>query len=95
MDREDKHIEVSLQFLTIPTTFQTKDPRMPDLAMCNATNCANSKTCRRSPDSGTVPDVYRQTWTNFMPEEKDGKRPDCHAYWMVPMDVIRERRRAN
>lgn len=85
----------SLHFLTIPTTYQTKDPRMPDITMCNATNCANSKTCRRSPDSGTIPDEYRQTWTNFMPGVIDGKRPDCHAYWMVPMDVIRERRRAN
>lgn len=67
---------------------------MPDITMCKATNCANSKTCRRSPDSGTIPDEYRQTWSNFMPEEKDGKRPDCHSYWMIPMDVIRERRNA-
>lgn len=63
---------------------------MVDICMCDAHDCPNSKTCRRSPDSGTVPDAYRQTWSNFKQEGKD-----CHAYWMIPMDVIRERRRAN
>lgn len=68
---------------------------MVDICMCKSTDCANSKTCRRSPDSGTVPDEYRQTWTDFKPPMVDGRQLDCNAYWMIPMDVIRERRRAN
>ena len=73
-----------------PADAGSERSKMVDICMCDAHDCPNSKTCRRSPDSGTVPDAYRQTWSNFKQEGKD-----CHAYWMIPMDVIRERRRAN
>lgn len=88
MDRENKHIELSLSFLTIKTTYPDREQNMPDIRMCESKTCENRKACRRSPDSGTVAGP-RQSWSNF---KEEGKA--CSAYWMIPMDVIRERRNA-
>lgn len=58
---------------------------MPDFAMCSNSECPNTKTCRRHPDSGTVPDPIRQCWGTFNWRQ-------CNAYWMLTMDSIREKR---
>lgn len=35
---------------------------MPDIWMCATTTCPKRKTCRRCPESGTVPNGERQSW---------------------------------
>jgi hypothetical protein len=62
--------------------------KMSDIMMCTSITCENRMNCRRSPDSGTKPNPYRQSWCDFDPA-------GCQSYWMVDMDVIRERRRGD
>jgi hypothetical protein len=38
---------------------------MPDITMCSNSECRASHKCRRSPDSGTVPNVLYQSWGKF------------------------------
>ena len=53
---------------------------MPDITMCDNTECPLAESCLRNERSGTVPDQYHQSWTHFAPD-KDGK---CYAqYWFV------------
>jgi len=49
---------------------------MPDITMCQATNCERSSTCKRHTDSGTVPCPWRQSYAGFVPE-------GCVMYWEV------------
>lgn len=56
------------------------------MIMCTSTTCENRATCKRSPDSGSKPlEGKQQEWRDFNPT-------NCPAYWLVDMDVIRERR---
>lgn len=40
---------------------------MPDITMCNNKTCWLRNGCERSPDSGTKPQTFRQSWTEFKP----------------------------
>lgn len=53
---------------------------MPDIAMCDATNCNKSKTCRRHPHSGTWPDGDHQYWLNLQDIS------NCEYYWEIKKD---------
>jgi hypothetical protein len=47
---------------------------MPDITMCTAKNCDKSAACYRHEDSGTEPNPYRQSYSDFNPE-------NCGHYW--------------
>ena len=51
---------------------------MPDISMCDVTNCNKSKTCRRHPHSGTRPDGDHQYWL-LMQTVPD----NCELYWEI------------
>jgi hypothetical protein len=55
---------------------------MPDISMCPTTQCPLAKTCKRSPESGTKPDKYGQTWVFYQPTV-EGDTVKCEAYWPV------------
>jgi hypothetical protein len=38
---------------------------MPDITMCANLECPLSKICRRSSNSGTIPDPVNQSWAYF------------------------------
>jgi hypothetical protein len=48
---------------------------MPDISMCQVTDCDRSARCRRHRDSGTIPSEMQ--WY-MMPEERGAK---CVHFW--------------
>jgi hypothetical protein len=52
---------------------------MPDISMCNSSQCNYTKTCHRHMDSGTIPTPKRQSWF-----QNTGVNDDCDMYWPVP-----------
>jgi len=58
-------------------TNKTGQTFMPDITMCDNRNCPVSRSCHRSPLSGTQPSQYRQAWSIF----KGGS--GCDGYWSI------------
>lgn len=61
---------------------------MPDIAMCNNTECPLATTCKRSPSSGTVANPYRQSYSSWQPtfvglSDHEPSHPGwvCDGYW--------------
>ena len=61
---------------------------MPDYAMCDDDRCPYRKQCRRSPDSGTRPDGYKQTWGFFVKRGDDSEPSNCDGWW--PASTLRQ-----
>ena len=53
---------------------------MPDITMCGTADCPKRSTCYRSPDSGTRPCEWRQSWSMFGWQDRMGSF-DCPHYW--------------
>jgi len=53
---------------------------MPDFTMCATADCPLASTCKRSPESGTVPDPHWQSWARFEWREKWLSGPRCDYY---------------
>lgn len=53
---------------------------MPDISMCQNVRCPSRTTCRRSADSGTVPDAYAQAYSVFIHSHSTGR---CENYWPI------------
>jgi len=54
---------------------------MPDISMCTTIECRKSDRCYRSPNSGTTPTPYRQSW--FSNLEKDTDEKPCRYFCSV------------
>lgn len=54
---------------------------MPDIMMCDATNCEKAVTCYRNVASGTEPDPYMQTY--WLRDESSPSGDICENYWKV------------
>jgi len=52
---------------------------MPDISMCTNEDCRKSSLCKRHADSGTLPNVYCQTYITFNPMT-DG---NCDYFWDI------------
>lgn len=48
---------------------------MPDITMCAANNCKLSSKCYRHKDSGTKPNPFRQSYSDF------GWQKPCKQFW--------------
>lgn len=49
---------------------------MPDITMCEATNCPKSSSCVRHQDSGTKPNSYQSFFFGMTKVY-----PECSYYW--------------
>ena len=54
---------------------------MPDICMCANSGCPRAKSCRRSPESGTKPNPYWQSWFVDLPYDA---QEGCEHFWPVP-----------
>ena len=53
---------------------------MPDFTMCQDDKCPAASKCKRSPKSGTAPDPFAQSYTNF-------QRKSDRCQYFFPLDV--------
>lgn len=53
---------------------------MADISMCYHPTCPARESCKRHPDSGTVPDPVAQTIMLWQPKI-NGKVLECDGYW--------------
>lgn len=54
---------------------------MPDYAMCANETCPLARRCFRSPESGTVPSEFRQSWSKFEPDQSG---ESCSHFIVAP-----------
>jgi len=57
---------------------------MPDITMCQRTDCPLSDVCRRHGDSGTKPGDWQAWW---LPEDDDPVGEECPLLWRIEKDV--------
>ena len=50
---------------------------MPDISMCDNSQCPLAKKCYRSTQSGTKPSEFRQSFSSFKYDAESG----CGYYW--------------
>ncbi len=61
---------------------------MPAYALCGSADCPIRPTCRRSPDSGTVPSPWAQAWAAFEWIETRSGEIACEGWKPTPAPAV-------
>ncbi len=60
---------------------------MPAISMCPSEDCPARRDCYRNEASGTRPNPWRQTWSDWTWRQPTAAESlvDCEGYWPDPM----------
>lgn len=66
---------------------------MPDITMCASSECPLAQRCYRSPESGTEPSEFRQSWSAYTWVQDNEGQVYCRSY--APLWAMRAEKGGN